>query len=294
MLLCCITPSSSGKTNASSRCSKKDLWRRCRGGLRKSQHTKYPSQSLSLALHYLPFASRFPPPHFTLAILFALSFPISSSFSLCLLFACVLVCLLVVMAQYATKLCDFTNTNNNDFFSTPIAPLANTESCEINTTLLNLVMKDQFAGLPSEDAATHLNGFVDLCDMQKKKDVDNDVVKLKLFPFSLRDRAKAWFSSLPKNSIDSWNKCKDAFISKYFPPAKIISLRNDIMNFKQLDHEHVAQAWERMKLMLRNCPTHDLNLWMIIQNFYAGLNFASRNLLDSAPEGIPSFVHFHR
>ena len=55
--------------------------------------------------------------------------------------------------------------------------------------------------------------------MQKKKDVDNDIDKLKLFPFSLRDRAKAWFSSLPKNSIDSWNKCKDAFISKYFPPA---------------------------------------------------------------------------
>ena len=83
--------------------------------------------------------------------------------------------------------------------------------------------------------------------------MDNDIVKLKLFPFSLRDRAKTWFSSLPKNSIDSWNKCKVAFISKYFPPAKIISLRNDIMNFKQLDHEHVAQAWERMKLMIHNC-----------------------------------------
>ena len=83
---------------------------------------------------------------------------------------------------------------------------------------------------------------------------------MKLFPFSLIDHAKAWFLSLPKNSIDSWNKCKDAFISKYFPPAKIISLRNDIMNFKQLDHEHVAQAWERMKLMTRNCPTHGLNL----------------------------------
>ena len=137
------------------------------------------------------------------------------------------------MAQDNTKLCDFTNTNNNDFLSTPIVPLTDAESCEINTALLNLVMKDPFSGLPSEDAATHLNSFVDLCDMQKKKDVDNDI-------------AKAWFSSLPKNSIDSSNKYKDAFISKYFPPAKIISVRNDIMNFKQLDHEHVAQAWERM------------------------------------------------
>ena len=89
------------------------------------------------------------------------------------------------MAQDNTKLCDFSNTNNNDFISTLIAPLTDAESCEINTALLNLVMKDPFSGLPSEDAATHLNSFVDLCDMQKKKDVDNDIVKLKLFPFSL-------------------------------------------------------------------------------------------------------------
>ena len=37
--------------------------------------------------------------------------------------------------------------------------------------------------------------------------------------------------------------------------------------------------------MLRNCPTHGLNLWMIIQNFYAGLNFVSRNILDFAAGG---------
>ena len=163
------------------------------------------------------------------------------------------------MTQENTKLYDFSNTSNNDFISTQIAPATNAESCEINTALLNLVMKDQFSGLPNEDVASHLNNSIDLCDTQKKKYVGNDIDKLKLFPFSLRDRGKTWFSSLPKNSIESWNKCEDAFISKYFPPAKIISLRNDIMNFKQLDHEHVAQSWERMKLMIRNFPTHDLN-----------------------------------
>ena len=95
------------------------------------------------------------------------------------------------MTQENTKLCDFSNTNNNDFISTLFAPPATSaESCDINTALLNLVMKDQFSGTPYEDAASHLNTFVILCDMQNKKDVDNDAVKLKLFPFSLRDHAK--------------------------------------------------------------------------------------------------------
>ena len=57
------------------------------------------------------------------------------------------------------------------------------------------------------------------------------------------------------------------------------------MNFKQLEHDHVAHSWERMKMMLRNFPTHGLNIWMIIQIFYAGFNFVSRNLLDSAAGG---------
>ena len=37
--------------------------------------------------------------------------------------------------------------------------------------------------------------------------------------------------------------------------------------------------------MIRNCPAHGLSLWMIIQIFYAGLNFASRNILDSTSGG---------
>src|SRR3954468_21582765 len=57
------------------------------------------------------------------------------------------------------------------------------------------------------------------------------------------------------------------------------------MNFRQLDNEHVAQAWKRMKTLVKNCPTHGLTTWMVIQTFYAGLNFTSRNLIDSAAGG---------
>src|SRR3954463_15433049 len=93
-------------------------------------------------------------------------------------------------------------------------------------------------------------------EMQKYRDIDGDIVKLKLFPLLLRGRAKHWLLSLPRNSIDSWVKCKYAFIGKYYPPAKIVSLRSDIMKFRKFDNEHVAQAWERMKSLVKIFPTH--------------------------------------
>ena len=43
-----------------------------------------------------------------------------------------------------TKLCDFINTNNNDFICTPIAaPATTAEFYEIKPALLNLVMKEK-------------------------------------------------------------------------------------------------------------------------------------------------------
>ena len=81
---------------------------------------------------------------------------------------------------------------------TPIAPPAPTAAFyEIKPALLNLVMKEQFSGVNTDDAAAHLNIFVELCEMQKYKDVDGDIIKLKLFPFSFRGRAKEWLLSLP-------------------------------------------------------------------------------------------------
>ena len=94
-----------GKPTLCSIGSKKDSWRHCRGDSRqvKSRFDSHnesflaplPSQNipsthhklLSLTLHYLPFASRFPLPHFTLAVLFALSFSFALFFA-CFLFVC--------------------------------------------------------------------------------------------------------------------------------------------------------------------------------------------------------------
>ena len=60
-----------GKPTQCSRGSKKDFWRHCRGVYAKVNIPSTHHKLLSPALHYLPFASRFPLPHFPLAVLFA-------------------------------------------------------------------------------------------------------------------------------------------------------------------------------------------------------------------------------
>ena len=47
-----------------------------------------------------------------------------------------------MMSQENTKLCDFCNTDNNDFISALIAPTTSAESYDINVALLKLVMKE--------------------------------------------------------------------------------------------------------------------------------------------------------
>jgi hypothetical protein len=83
-----------------------------------------------------------------------------------------------------TKLCDFTSTNNSDFICTPIAPPAPVaDFYEIKPALLNLVMKEQFSGASTDDAAAHLNNFVEVCEMQKYKDVESILLSLSCFLF---------------------------------------------------------------------------------------------------------------
>ena len=98
--------------------------------------------SLQFTLFAICLLFSSPPLHQKIVVLFALFFV--RRFLVRSVFVCNLVCV-VTMSQENTKLCDFFNTNNNDFISTPIAPPATSaESYDINVALLNLGMKGQF------------------------------------------------------------------------------------------------------------------------------------------------------
>lgn len=143
----------------------------------------------------------------------------------------------------------------------------------------------QFDGLQDEDLNAHLANFLKFYDTFKINGVSDDAIRLWLFPFSLRNKAKQWLNSLPQGSITTWEQMTEKFLLKYFSLTKKAKLRNDISSFVQMDLETLYDAWERYKDLLRRCPHHGLPLWLQVQTFHNGLNPLTQQIVDATAGG---------
>ena len=102
---------------------------------------------------------------------------------------------------------------------------------ELKSITLQLLQGIQFHGLAHEDPNAHILNFLEVCDTVKYNGVSDDAIRLRLFPFSLKDKAKHWLISEPPNSITSWDDLTNKFLVRFFLPAKAAKLRIDINSF---------------------------------------------------------------
>ena len=125
-----------------------------------------------------------------------------------------------------------------------------------------------------------------MCDTVKYNGVSDDAIWLRLFPFSLKDKAKHWLISELLDSITSWDDLSNKFMARFFPPAKVAKLRIDINNFYQYEGESFYEAWERFKDLLRKYPHHSFTKLMQVHHFYNGLSYPTRTLIDASARGV--------
>ena len=71
-----------------------------------------------------------------------------------------------------------------------------------------------------------------------------EVIKLQLFPFSLRDIAATWFDSLPYGSVNTWEELMEAYFSRFLSPSLPSERRGETTTFKQGRDESMYTAWE--------------------------------------------------
>ncbi|KAL4297482.1 hypothetical protein GQ457_12G015360 [Hibiscus cannabinus] len=119
-----------------------------------------------------------------------------------------------------------------------VAPEIQAAHFELKHVMFNMLNSIwQFGGSPHEDARQHIRAFLEVCDSFRQQGVHGDVLKMKLFPYFLRDRARAWLSGVPAGSLESWTDLCRRFLMRYNPPNMHTQLRNDVASFRQADDE---------------------------------------------------------
>ena len=116
----------------------------------------------------------------------------------------------------------------------------------------------------------------------KLNGVRPNVIKIQLFPFSLRDVAATWFDSLPIGSMNTWEELVEAFMSRFFPPTLTVERRGEIIVFKQGEDESLYTSWKRFKRFLKRCPMNGIDLTTQMDIFYHAMNYTSKGIIDAS------------
>ena len=164
-----------------------------------------------------------------------------------------------------------------------VLPQTSATHFELKPEVIQLL--PSFYGLDREDPYMHVKEFLDICSTFRFQNFSDESIRLRLFPFSLKDKAKAWLNSLIPNSVTSWDLLRNKFLTKIFPMSKTNALRREISDFYQNEGEQFYECWERFKDLLLKCPHHGFERWRLVQYFYNGLNMSSRYMIESMNGG---------
>ena len=138
-----------------------------------------------------------------------------------------------------------------------------------------------FHGMENENPYTHIRDFEEVCITFKEGAIDMDLLKLKAFPLTLKDKAKIWLNSPRPRTIRSWAELQAEFLKKFFSAHKTNNLKRKIYTFAAHDNERFYQCWERFMETISACPHHGFDTWMLVNHFYGGMPPAMKQLLET-------------
>ena len=97
--------------------------------------------------------------------------------------------------------------------------------------------------------------------------------KVKLFPFSLIEKVKQWYTDAVESTNEDWDELKDKFYLAFFPMSHFDSLPRAILDFEQYEKESIRAALAKFLALIHA----GLNLSLPQQRAVASLLFRSRH-----------------
>ena len=73
-----------------------------------------------------------------------------------------------------------------------------------------------FHGMESENPYTHIRDFEEVYNTFKEDATNLDLIRLKFFPLTLKDKSKIWLNSLRPRTIRNWTEMQAEFLKKIF------------------------------------------------------------------------------
>ncbi|RVW18363.1 hypothetical protein CK203_101106 [Vitis vinifera] len=143
--------------------------------------------------------------------------------------------------------------------SAPSCIIPPTEQLIIRPHIMPLL--PTFHGMESENPYAHIKEFEDVCNTFQEGGTTIELMRLKLFPFTLKDKANIWLNSLRPRSIRTWTELQADFLKKFFPTHRTNGLKRQISNFSARENEKFYECWERYMEAINACPHHGFDTW---------------------------------
>ena len=130
-----------------------------------------------------------------------------------------------------------------------------------------------FHGMESENPYRHIWDFEEVCNTFKEDATNLDLMRLKVFPLTLKDKAKIWLNSLRPKTIRNWTEMQAEFLKKFLSTHRTNTLKRQIYTF--------AAHWKRYLKTIGAFPHHRFDIWLVVNHFYDGMSPAMKQLLET-------------
>ena len=117
-----------------------------------------------------------------------------------------------------------------------------TPGYELRPCFTKLIWDKSFLREGNENPYSHLLEFARTCACLCITGMSDKTIRWKWFPLSLIERAKHWYSQTVGSMQGDWETLCSKFCLCFFPIFKVVSLRKEVLNFRQLEDESLGTS----------------------------------------------------